>query len=201
MTQGGTGIEYCEQGSTGGGFVDIDIGGTLRQLTPGDKLTGLNFATAKIRRNSGSVQVGTAKFWIYKGTADHRNESKSGGSKSPLAVYDEANGTNTGCLLTRAAPTLISEGVNVSAGQWFWAWVQVVAGQTITGGGMDIYRWDTASGLWVPIMNVAFPLTGKVTAGIPQDWSGVQSGRLFAAPNAVTVSGAATAIDLHMRAR
>ncbi len=196
QTVWGDGIEYVEATSTPGGLIDIDIGGTVKSLAPGDKLTGLSFEAAKISRNASSVQVGTAVLWIFRGTADHRNESKTGSARAPVQIYTEAASG-----LTHAAPTLVSEGVDVSKGSFFWAFVGAIAGQTITAGSMDIYRWDTTLSVWVFIMNVALNGLGTRFAGIPMDWSGVQDGRLFAAPNAVTTSDLAVAVALHMRAR
>ena len=191
----GNGIEYVEASSTPGGLIDIDIGGEIKSLAPGDKITGVNFSSARISRNASSVQVGTAALWIFRGTADHRNESKAAGNRAPVQVYNEA-----ASALTHSAPTLVTEGVDVSRGSFFWAFVSAAQGATVTGGSLDIYRWDTPLGDWVFIMNVALNGLGTRYAGIPMDWSGVQDGRLFAAPNAVTLSAGATC-GLHMWSR
>lgn len=104
--------------------------------------------------------------------------------------------------LTGTAPTTAADGIalGTSFGQlysMYTASIQVVAG-VVTGGGVDIWRYDSFAAKWVLVLQNLLLPTGQAIVGIPNDSLGVrtEADRLQVVPNGISVTGGATTVSV-----
>lgn len=101
--------------------------------------------------------------------------------------------------LTRAAPTLVTEGQDLKTLVAVTVIVEAPAGQTLSGAGtLKCYVWDDFVAGWtrVPGNDLTVTLSGDRRMGFPVFWvPGPRSSRLLFAASGVTVSsGTAVAV-------
>ena len=71
--------------------------------------------------------------------------------------------------LTRAAPTLATEGQAIVGASVFQAWLDAGVGNTVDAGAVDIWRYDTAAEVWMLVIALQGVPTGARRVGIPLD--------------------------------
>jgi len=110
----------------------------------------------------------------------------SGGSPSaPAEFAPTANLDDSG-----TPPTSSTDGISIAGKSTFMVTVDTGSAQTVTGGGVDVYRYDGIR--WALILqNVTLP-TGKSAVAAPLDRTLLQGAgyRLAVRTNAITLSGA-----------
>lgn len=125
-----------------------------------------------------------------------------GSCASPAFAQSDLPGTtrlwSEGQILTRAAPTLVTEGLSLRDVAGFRVTVCAEATRTLSGAGTLLaYVWDNALAAWVrnkPLdLALASVETGVRCAAFPDFETTVASGRVLYATSAVTVSAGTTA--------
>lgn len=97
-------------------------------------------------------------------------------------------------ILTRAAPTLTTEGISLAGVSSYRVLVSAQAAATVTGGALTCYYFSAVTSRWGPCATSLnwTPATGGRDA-VSADFSvGVPAGRVLYATNAVTVSAGTT---------
>lgn len=103
--------------------------------------------------------------------------------------------------LTRAAPDTANLGQAIGGNSMLFASVLGGSGQNITGGTVDVWKYDTILAAWeLMLQNINLP-TGASRVAIPVLPLDVKntSDRILVALNAVTLSGAATTSTVYQR--
>jgi hypothetical protein len=101
-------------------------------------------------------------------------------------------------LLTRAAPTVITEGLSLEDSYAFRVSLSAESGQTLSGAGtLRAYIWDTDDAAWIRSPDLDLVI-GATHAGVrrvvwPDQEVMVPSGRMLYACDGVTASGGTTA--------
>ncbi len=105
-------------------------------------------------------------------------------------------------LLTRAAPTLVTEGLNLRGVIGFRVTVCANATRTLSGTGtLQAYVWDNDLLRWIrnPALDISVSTSGVRCLAFPDIRTAAASGRVLFAANAVTVS-AGTTVDVQIKA-
>lgn len=105
--------------------------------------------------------------------------------------------------LTQPAPTLATQGMDLSDVAGFRVFVRPPSGQTITGGQVGLYTWSEVESQWgeptFKLQLVQTTGTGKAWVSDDQECT-LRRGRVYPGTLAVTLSGAGTAVDVWVEA-
>lgn len=153
----------------------------------------------------GSNEAGT--WYINVGTFPEDIDFIQAAPPNPATDFPPALGGGGGTLRTfsevqagtRAAPTLVTEGMDLSNAGGLLYGVSADAGQTVTGGSLDLWRYDSTLARWGKSFNAGPLPTGQRLVWMPEETIKVADGRILPATNAVTVS--AGTITVIARAR
>lgn len=120
----------------------------------------------------------------------------SGGGPTISAVSETQNLDESA-----SPPTTDADGLSIVGKSVFQVTLHTESGQTVTGGGIDIYRYDLATAVWsLVLQNVAVP-TGQTDVGPVLDQTVMQGlgDRIDVRTNNITLSGAQTDLTVTLR--
>lgn len=112
------------------------------------------------------------------------------GTWTPIVTYTDATTVASGG--TRAAPTLATDGMDISDATGWRVIVSADSGQTLSGAGtVQIWLWSIALGRWVRNKQLDYSVaeTGVRDAGSPDFAAYAGFGRVFPQVAGVTSSG------------
>ncbi len=110
-------------------------------------------------------------------------------------------------ILTRSPPEVPADGLLIGGASAYVVWLEAPGGQVITGGTLDIWRFDDYVDLWyLAAQGISVP-TGRQIVGIPWDTFGPRKvvpingvairNMWLPATNAITLDGAGTEVTVH----
>lgn len=197
VSSAGYKLLYLREGSDAGGLVDIEIGGRIERMAPGDKIVG-PFDGFRLIRSSASVTVGTARFLVVLDPRADYVENQAinrSGALSTVSAGQTANAINNN-------PTLVTQGISLAGAKGLRVIVSADATRTLSGAGtLRFHYWDTALARWVynPELDVDMAFIAAATfrdVVLADRAVYVPAGRVFVECVSVTVSAGALTVLL-----
>lgn len=188
---GGHALYYRRVGSNPAGRLTVDLGGRVENIVPGCVIRG-HFRQAVILRGEDSATEGQAVLVVSSRPDITLEDPVEGVPAQGVARWTESQ------ALTRAAPTLVTEGMPLAGVRGVLGMVVAPTGQTITGGSVAWWRYDPTIGAWAKSFSVQLE-TGVQRVAIPEERITTPYGRILLATSAVTLSGGGTTVDVYLR--
>lgn len=170
--ESGYGLHFRVSGSNPAARLDVECGGLIRHMAPGDSFVG-RFTSFRVRNSTNSQSVGTANLLILRrGDVSFREEVNAAGVFAESNCY--VNGVEQVGGSTANQPSTATDGASLAGAKYFHALVSA-AGTTFDGTGTfrlwfyslgqnpgwyrGDYEWAAPSGIggWISPRFDAFP--------------------------------------------
>lgn len=200
VSAGGHKLIYLRAGSAAGGRLDINLGGEIRSLSPGDWIRG-QFRSFDVRANPESATEGTARLLrVVHPDADYSElPGVDDGQLVATAIGPDGAATQTANDASANVPDQASDGVSLVGVSGWRVILSADDTRTLSGAGtLKVWLYSAELGRWVYNPQLDFPVetSGVRDLVFPDQVVTVPGGRLYVEADTVTVSAGALTVTV-----